>query len=244
MAHFSLLSFLVMLFVRLLMLSDTSSCNTDTNLSPLAAAPTTSNAEPCRTSCSLGLFLTVSKLLLKYLAPTPAHEHVLPFFCLAGNILAWQYKLEKVEVLQNQIWLLKIFYSRSADVWGLKPAALRGVAGSMLFWRMMSLLCSLERHHYKPAGDQSQTISISFKSFSGWWQWLQMVVSSTHSFRIDSHLSLSVSLAAVNNIFSAAAPAFCCWMLQGGIVQKSITLGLDHNKHARRKSVKLIAYSV
>lgn len=93
-AHLSLLMFPVLLFVRLLMFSDTFSCNTGTNLSPLAAAPTVSSTKPCCTSCSLTLVLTVSELLLKYLAPTPAHKHVPPFLCPAGNILAWQYEVE------------------------------------------------------------------------------------------------------------------------------------------------------
>lgn len=46
-----------------------------------------------------------------------------------------------------------------------------------------------------------------------------MVVSPNPRFQIDSHPSLSVSLATENNIFSGAAS-----MLQRGIVQKSRTV--------------------
>lgn len=69
--------FLLLLFVCLLMFSDTSACNTGADLSPLAAAPTASGAE--RRSPLLAL--PVSELLLKYLAPAPVRRLVPPLLC-------------------------------------------------------------------------------------------------------------------------------------------------------------------
>lgn len=93
-AHLSLLVFLVLLFIRSLMFWDTFSCNTTTNLSPLAAAPTVSSIKTCCTSCSLALVLTVRELLLKYLAPTLLHKDVPSFLFPPGNTLAWHEQLD------------------------------------------------------------------------------------------------------------------------------------------------------
>ena len=58
-----------------------------------------------------------------------------------------------------------------------------------------------DKCHYQPAGDQSLTISISFRPPRGFTRG----VSPDPQLQIDSHLSLSVSLASANNKFSGAA---------------------------------------
>lgn len=70
-APFLALHILLLLSICLLMFLDTFSCNTSTNLSPLAAAPAVSHNQLC--CCSFAHSPTVCVLLLKYLAPTAAH---------------------------------------------------------------------------------------------------------------------------------------------------------------------------
>lgn len=214
------------------MFSDTSSCNTGTNLSPLTAAPTASSTRPRCTSCSLALFFTVSELLLKYLASTPAHRHVLPFFCLAGVILAWQYKLERcsVEVLQNPIWLLRIFFShvQRLRIWSPPLSAEKQEHVGPERW------CRYSVHWKEVRGNKCHYhyhLSCLFKLLIGRRSSPQMLVSPIHIFR-------SI-LITFSSCFTGHREHFQ-WMLQEELFKR----GMDHSKHGRRKSAKLIAYSV
>lgn len=103
---FLLLTFQVLLFVLLLMFSDTSSCNTSTNLSPLTAAPIASSTKPRCIPCTRSLALShCLEAVTELFSTHSTHKHVLPSFCLLGYILAWWFNLELYgeEVLQIKV---------------------------------------------------------------------------------------------------------------------------------------------
>lgn len=102
-AHFSLLTSLMLLSVRLLMFSDTSSCHTGTNLSPLAAAPTASSTKPCCISCSrfrshcLWAFI---KIFSTHSSSQACTAFLLPGWKYIGSAVYCKLVLCSVEVLE------------------------------------------------------------------------------------------------------------------------------------------------